>query len=765
MPVRPSLGTAVITAALTAGFLAFAAKGPPRPVPATAADSVFSAERAMRHVRAIAERPHPPASADHARVRDYLVAELDALGVEPQIQRTTALGTRFQEAGRVENVLARLPGTKPGSAILLAAHYDGVGAAPGAGDDASGSSVLLETLRALKAGAPLEHDVIVLFTDLEEAGLLGAAAFVAEHPWARDVEVMINFEGRGTGGPAVMFQTGPGNLDQIRLLRRLPDVAASSVAVTVYQYLPNDTDLSEFFALGKPALNFAFIDGVERYHTAEDDLGHLDSGSIQQEGAAGLGMTRAFGHGPLPRPATGNAVFFELPLVGLVVYPATWARPIAVASILLTLLAIVRVGRRERRWLLGLVLGLVAMVLTGALGGAAAYGLGLKVPAAVSESGARGVFALGLVLIGVGATLLCWAVIRRWVSAAAAGLGPLLVWTGLAAVASWKVPGASFVVVWPAIAAAVMAIAPPSDPPTWLSRIGRWLPLVVTGLLVVPLLYGMGIVALGLVGPGGIGVGALTGVVAWLVIPILAQAVGDRPWRAALAVAAAGAIAVVTGREIGRRSTSYPVRSILAYAESADSADGWLVTPSVLAQEGSWGEVAVGATARLVPVDGPDLPNEPPRWLTRIAGGSFPVVAAAAPRVALERPVVLVLGDSTESAGRRLTLSIRPGTGTVKLGMRVTGAPVLSATLDGHAVDPTHYRFQSPDWQLTYWAPADSGFTLSLVVPSDAEPALEVTRQVAGIPPLPGVTIPPRPANVLPTQDGDMSVVYRRITF
>ena len=291
MPFRPPLGAAGIAAALTVGFIAFAAKGPPRPLPATAVDSVFSADRAMRHVRAMSERPHPPGSADHARVRDYLVAELAALGVEPMIQRTTAVGTRFQEAGRVENVMARLPGTKPGgTAILLAAHYDGV----------------------------------------------GAAAFVAEHPWAKDVEVSLNFEARGTGGTAVMFQTGPGNLDQIRLLRRPPDIAASSVAVTVYRYLPNDTDWSEFFALGTPALNFAFADGVERYHTAEDDAGHLDPGSIQQEGAAALGLTRGFGHGPLPRPTTGNAVFFELPVVGLVVYPESGARPIGVGSILLT---------------------------------------------------------------------------------------------------------------------------------------------------------------------------------------------------------------------------------------------------------------------------------------------------------------------------------------------------------------------------------------------------------------------------------------------
>ncbi len=766
MPIRPPIRATLVIVALMTGIISFAAKGPPRPLPVTAPDSVFSAERAMPHVRAMSERPHPPGSAEHARVRDYLVAQLQALGALPQVQRTTAVGKRFQAAGRVENVLGRLRGRKPGGpAILLAAHYDGVGASPAAGDDASGSAVLIETLRALKSGAPLEHDVILLFTDIEEGGLLGAAAFVAEHPWAKDVEVMLNFEARGTGGTAVMFQTGPGNLDQIRLLRRLPEIAASSIAVTVYRYLPNDTDLSEFFALNKPALNFAFADGVERYHTAQDDVDHLNPGSIQQEGAAAVGMTRAFGHQPLPRPTTGDAVFFELPLVGLAVYPESWARPIGIGSVLLTLAAIISVGRRERRWLLGLALGLVAMAVTGALGGAAAYGLGLQAPVAVAAPGARGIYAMGLALIGLGVSCLAWGLIRRWVGPLATSLGALLVWTGLAAVASWKLPGVSFVVAWPAIAAAALALVTPAERPSWGARLAQWLPLVVAGVLVVPLLYGMGIVALGLIGPGGIAIGALTPAMAWLLLPTLERAMVGWPWRAAGAVVGAGLIAVVAGREIGRRSAEYPSRSILAYALNADAEDGWLVTDSASAAPGTWGRAAVGPTARLVPAEGPEPPNGAPRWLTTIAGGRFSVVAGAAPRAVLEPPTATVLGDSVGTAGRQLRLLIRPGSGTIAIGMRVAGSPVIGAKIDEHVVDPSGYRFQTPDWRLTYWAPADSGFTLSLTVPAGTTPVLELTRQIAGLPPLPGIIVAARPANLLPSQTGDISVVYRRITF
>ena len=80
-------------------------------------------------------------------------------------------------------------------------------------------------------------------------------------------------------------------------------------------------------------------------------------------------------------------------------------------------------------------------------------------------------------------------------------------------------------------------------------------------------------------------------------------------------------------------------------------------------------------------------------------------------------------------------------------------------------VDPSRYRFTSPAWQLTYWAPADSCFTLNLTLPRDAKPILELTRQMPGLPTLPGMSIPPRPPNILPGQTGDISVVYRRVTF
>ena len=47
------------------------------------------------------------------------IAQLSALGLQPQLQTATAIGTRYREAGRVQNIVARLPGTEPGSKAVL----------------------------------------------------------------------------------------------------------------------------------------------------------------------------------------------------------------------------------------------------------------------------------------------------------------------------------------------------------------------------------------------------------------------------------------------------------------------------------------------------------------------------------------------------------------------------------------------------------------------------------------------------------------------
>src|SRR5258706_7442827 len=119
---------------------------------------------------------------------------------------------------------------------------------------------MLETLRALKSSPTLSNDVIALFSDGEEIGSLGAKAFVYQHPWAKDVGVVLNFEARGSSGPAIMFETSDKNGWLIKeVAKAAPRPAAHSLAPAIYQLLPNRTDFTVFKEAGFAGLNFAYI--------------------------------------------------------------------------------------------------------------------------------------------------------------------------------------------------------------------------------------------------------------------------------------------------------------------------------------------------------------------------------------------------------------------------------------------------------------------------------------------------------------------------
>ena len=186
---------------------------PPAAVPASASETEFSAHRAVQSLRRILSPQvrHPTGTEENRIVRDRVVAELARLGLEPSIQR------EYVCAGRafctyVENIVARIGEPGPArSALLLTAHYDSVPAGPGASDDGAGVATVIEVARALLAqDAPLEHAVIILVTDGEELGLMGAKVF-DRHPLWREVGVVLNAEARGTDGPSFLFETGDAN--------------------------------------------------------------------------------------------------------------------------------------------------------------------------------------------------------------------------------------------------------------------------------------------------------------------------------------------------------------------------------------------------------------------------------------------------------------------------------------------------------------------------------------------------------------------------
>lgn len=110
------------------------------------------------------------ATAGHFFVRQYIHAELSKWG-KVDIHEFQVRGQTFH------NLILNLPSLKKGSKgelppILIGAHYDTVPGTPGADDNATGVSVLLELAKAF-ATQPAKHPIQLVAFDLEEYGFTG----------------------------------------------------------------------------------------------------------------------------------------------------------------------------------------------------------------------------------------------------------------------------------------------------------------------------------------------------------------------------------------------------------------------------------------------------------------------------------------------------------------------------------------------------------------------------------------------------------------
>ena len=337
-----------------------------QPVELNSTQSEFSVVRAKPILDAIAAQPHPVGTPENARVRDYLSGQLRALGLQVEIQEGIGLSTKA--IGRVHNIVARLPGSSKGEksagkALLLMAHYDTAPNSPGAADNGASVAAILETLRAVRHGPPLANDLIVLLTDGEETGLLGAHLFAYQHPWRNQIGMLLNFEYRGNRGAFWMYETSYGNGKLIDGLQQaVPQMHANSLLYEVYKFMPNSTDFTQFKRLGVPGLNFAAIDGHNAYHTQLDTPANLDLASWQDEGRIMLAVTRYFGGQDLRQLHGRNHIYFDLPGLGLVSYASNWPATVATSGLLMLCLFLAQ--RQQRIKLAKTLLACCALLLS-----------------------------------------------------------------------------------------------------------------------------------------------------------------------------------------------------------------------------------------------------------------------------------------------------------------------------------------------------------------------------------------------------------------
>lgn len=331
---------------LAVGLLAYGVLTRPAPKPADAEG--FSAARVAEDIEVISREHHSVAHpVERAQVREYLIGRLEELGADSiRVFRYDSLvgpeNKHVVYTFDAYDVLAEFPpleASDDATYMMMVAHYDSRYSQPmpkdtvwsyGAADDGYGVGVILETVaRLLENRKDWKQGVKVLFTDAEEVGMMGMKAI-----WANDREVfdnvgfMINLEARGPWGPALLFETCPGNekvMDLYAEAARYP--FTYSLTTVVYSFMPNFTD----FTIVKdeiPGMNFSTIADINHYHTDLDNFSNISEKSIQHYGAQVLPVSLAYLTGDYSDKdalkSDKDTVNFTVPALGLFNFSKTF---------------------------------------------------------------------------------------------------------------------------------------------------------------------------------------------------------------------------------------------------------------------------------------------------------------------------------------------------------------------------------------------------------------------------------------------------------
>jgi hypothetical protein len=726
-----------VVVALVLGALAavsLLALEPPDPLSASAPASEFSAERAFSHVEQIAERPHPVGSPANAEVRDYLVGQLEDLGLRPTVQQATSARTMEGTASiaRVHNIHARIPGSSPTGHVVLVAHYDSVPRGPGAADDGAGVAAILEIARAITSDSQPRNDIDIVFTDAEEPWLLGAQAFVIDDrldPWR---SVVLNLEARGTSGPALMFQSSSENASVIPALASVQRPITSSGWEACYQVLPGDTDFTVFRNAGFAGMNFAFFDGSARYHTPEDSPTNFDHASLQHMGSTVLATARKFAGQDLGAPRGGSLTYFTV-LGELVHYPQSLAVSLAVLAAVVfvaTLLYARRRGVRIRGVGLAAASFLALLVVTMALGMGTWQVLRLLNPGYGSfhtgDTYQPEWYATGLLAL-TAALNVAWYLMMRRRAPEEIILATWAWFLVLAILTAAFVPGAAYLFTWTPLVGCLFLVAAirwGGEEPTWryLALSAGAVPAIALLVPLVDLLLSLGLAFVS----GPMFMAVLVLVTALPVLDLLAL---RRAWLVPVATAVVGLALVTAGLRIDTFDDEHPRQIRLVYALDADQEQAWWLSAD--SDPAPWTNRYVD-TERMEDERFPDSPS------LSLASSYYSGPASVA---RIEPPDVTVRRSERNGETREVRLRITPaGASRLALYADTRSHTVLAAKVDGINVEEAPGQREDTDpsrWGFVFHGEPPEGIEVTLEVRGEGPLPLRVIGYRDGLPRVP----------------------------
>ena len=266
---------------------------------------VFSSERMVKTVQFLASDElagRAPGSAGMNKAIDYIVEKFKAAGLQPGADD----GSYFQtwdevidangNKAAVKNIIGIIPGTNPDlkdESVVICAHYDHLGLGwpgankgnegkihPGADDNASGVSVMLELAELLGKNIKPQRTVIFVAFASEESGLRGSKYYVQNMKRfpAKKVIGVLNFDTVGRLGNGKLLVLGAATAREWRFIF----MGASYVTGVETEMVTQELDASDqrsFLEIGVPGVQF-FSGANADYHKPSDSPDKIDGAGL-----------------------------------------------------------------------------------------------------------------------------------------------------------------------------------------------------------------------------------------------------------------------------------------------------------------------------------------------------------------------------------------------------------------------------------------------------------------------------------------------------
>jgi len=268
-----------------------------------------SADRAYGHVENLVNiAPRLAGTAAEAIAASYIENEFRSYGLEAWIENFIIEKSYVVEENRLRvtsenslsfNVVARLPGQSD-EIMIIGAHHDSV-LTPGAVDDASGVSIVLEIARVLST-EKLPRTILFMTFGSEELDLLGSEAFVREHS-ENDILVAIVFDSIAPG-PENGLRIGLRDSQEVATTEWL-DAYAQELAEDLGFYVKSEqfsavegySDYASFTRAGIPGTWIYWVNPQHGnilwpIHTLADNLDAVDKVRLGQVASFGIELVQ-----------------------------------------------------------------------------------------------------------------------------------------------------------------------------------------------------------------------------------------------------------------------------------------------------------------------------------------------------------------------------------------------------------------------------------------------------------------------------------------